>query len=416
MNLPELALLPLFLKRQTYDEFSSELDLYSLKETSRELWRVYTTLAHYWESASPEETEVSLPGFEAYFYAHNPQSKKDEFNTLFERVREVSKDSFVVEDLLETLKKRIRATRIGRAALDYSTGQRPYDELVKAIEEFNKDAGPQSEVPSDFVDFNLGDILNETIHTGGLLWRLPSLYKRLGPLRPGDFGFVFARPETGKTTFLASEVSHFLDQLDKPILWLNNEEAGNKVALRIIQAYFGVNTTTLVQERSKYEAAFKKKVGDKIRLHDTGYLDRNKVEKLVREVDPGLIVIDQIDKVKGFEADRQDLMYGQIYQFFRQMAKGRCPIIGVCQASGEGENVKYLTMEHVAEARTSKQAEADWILGIGVTDRDRLTGMRHMSISKNKLTGDENTVASERHGRWETFIRPDRARYEDAGG
>jgi hypothetical protein len=37
----------------------------------------------------------------------------------------------------------------------------------------------------------------------------------------------------------------------------------------------------------------------------------------------------------------------------------------ICQADGTGEGQKWLTMSNVANAKTSKQAEADWILGIG---------------------------------------------------
>jgi replicative DNA helicase len=66
----------------------------------------------------------------------------------------------------------------------------------------------------------------------------------LGSLRKGDFGFVFARPETGKTTFLASEISFMAEQLsddDGPSLWINNEEQSEKPMLRCIQATLGAS-------------------------------------------------------------------------------------------------------------------------------------------------------------------------------
>ncbi len=61
------------------------------------------------------------------------------------------------------------------------------------------------------------------------------------------------------------------------------------------------------------------------------------------------------------------------------------PVIAVCQADGSGEGVKWLNMGNVANAKTSKQAEADWILGIGKTNDEGLEYMRHFCISKNKL-------------------------------
>jgi replicative DNA helicase len=71
------------------------------------------------------------------------------------------------------------------------------------------------------------------------------LNKSLGSLRKGDFGFIFARPETGKTTFLASEMTHMVTQTEGDILWFNNEEQGKKVAFRCYQALFGVDSETL---------------------------------------------------------------------------------------------------------------------------------------------------------------------------
>ena len=70
-------------------------------------------------------------------------------------------------------------------------------------------------------------------------------------------------------------------------------------------------------------------------------------------------------------------------------------------------------MSHVAEAKTSKQAEADWILGIGKSNEGGTEDVRFFNISKNKLMGDENTDPELRHGRFDVWIRPQIARYED---
>ena len=49
---------------------------------------------------------------------------------------------------------------------------------------------------------DLAKLHDSQVATSGLRWRLNWLNKALGSLRKGDFGFIFARPETGKTTFL----------------------------------------------------------------------------------------------------------------------------------------------------------------------------------------------------------------------
>ena len=70
-------------------------------------------------------------------------------------------------------------------------------------------------------------------------------------------------------------------------------------------------------------------------------------------------------------------------------------------------------MENVANAKTSKQAEADWILGIGRTHDTALEYIRHFHLSKNKLAGDEDSDPSMRHGRMDVLIQPEIARYRD---
>jgi hypothetical protein len=70
-------------------------------------------------------------------------------------------------------------------------------------------------------------------------------------------------------------------------------------------------------------------------------------------------------------------------------------------------------MENVANAKTAKQAEADWILGIGKTHNESEEHMRFLHLSKNKLSGDVDTDPELRHGRQTVQIDPSIARYKD---
>jgi replicative DNA helicase len=101
------------------------------------------------------------------------------------------------------------------------------------------------------------------------------------------------------------------------------------------------------------------------------------------------------------------------YQWAREQAKTYCPVIGVCQAGATAENKKYLSMDDIAESKTGKAGEADWILGIGKVHDDHNPNKRYLSILKNKLTGDEDTIEELRHGKVEVEICPTIARYGD---
>jgi replicative DNA helicase len=278
--------------------------------------------------------------------------------------------------------------------------------------EFEKD-DHQEELALKEVTQNLGELIEQCYTEQGARWRLGCLNKSLGSLRKGDFGFIFARPETGKTTFLASEVTAFLNDTNSRIVWLNNEEQGSKVMLRIYQAFFGATTDQLFSNWKRYEQEFLSRTNNRFRLFDSATISRKEVEQVVVQINPTVVIYDQIDKIKGFNNDREDLRLGSIYQWARELAKGSHAAIGVCQASGSAEGVRYLTMDHVANALTAKQAEADWIMGIGKTHDTTEQNIRYLNISKNKLLGDKDSLPTLRHGRFEVLLRAEVARYED---
>ena len=205
-------------------------------------------------------------------------------------------------------------------------------------------------------------------------------------------------------------------QTDKPIIWFNNEEQGEKVRLRTYQAALGITQDEIWAHKQENLDKYREITKGNLKIYDEAQIHRSDVERLIARYDPVLVVFDQIDKIKGFSADRPDLVYGRIYQWARELAKGGRAIIGTCQADGTGEGVRWLTMAHVAEAKTSKQAEADWILGIGKSHDAGTDDVRYLNISKNKLLGDTGTDPRERHGRFPVFINPTIARYEDVDG
>jgi replicative DNA helicase len=263
------------------------------------------------------------------------------------------------------------------------------------------------------IQFDLRKLHETQVATPGLRWRLNFLNKSLGSLRQGDFGFIFARPETGKTTFLASEISKMIQQTDGEVLWFNNEEQGNKVAIRCYQAVLGVTTEKLFSNLDMYQKQFEDLVQNRIKIYDFEDSSRaSRIEAILKESNPALIIFDQIDKIKGFKGDRNDLELKAIYQWAREIAKTYAPVIGVSQAGGEAEGKLWLTMDMVDGSKTAKQGEADWILGIG-KEQDNTSRTRYLNITKNKLLGDSDTLPELRHGSAQVLIKPEIARYED---
>lgn len=351
---------------------------------------------------------------QAFFHILYPDADKAIYGILFKRLSEAEISEDVGDTLLQEQRRRKAAVKLAEHAYKRATGNLSEDDLYDLWEQLYPKVDHQDgDLPIKEVELDLENLLEKSYADQGYRWRLDCLNKSLGSLRDGDFGFIFARPETGKTTFLASEITNFLDQTKRPIVWFNNEEQGDKVGIRLIQAYFGVPMDVLLASARRFRNEFLERTRGMLHLFDAALIDRRDVERVVKKLNPGMVVYDQIDKLRGFTNDREDLRLGSIYQWARELAKGSHAAVGVCQADGTAEGVRYLTMEHVANAKTAKQAEADWIVGIGKTHDLGAEYVRYLNISKNKLFGDKDSMPDLRHGRFEVIIEPEIARYKD---
>jgi hypothetical protein len=390
----------------SHDNFVKYSPFLKTKDFPDELGILFTCICSHF---AVSEESLAVPDLANLVFSNSPKDSTY-YATLFDNLEVYQPIESTVVKLIESLKRRNVLQKVSLAAYEEAEGKQAegYTESLLAT---------ISQQPDDFslqpVTDDLESLLNATYKTPGLRWRLTCLNTSIGSLRKGDFGFVFARPETGKTTFLTSEVSNFISQTTGDILWIVNEEQPEKVMLRVIQAYFGITLETLYGNIQHYRKLFKEQTGGRFKLYDSSASNKNAVESLCKKHLPALIVFDQIDKIQGFKADREDLLLGAIYQWARELAKRFAPVIGVTQADGSGEGVRWLTMANVANAKTAKQAEADWILGIGAIPDSGWESVRFFNISKNKLLGDTDSKPELRHGKLTAIIEPQQARYRD---
>lgn len=369
--------------------------------------------------------DLEVAEFSAYVLTNCMEKDREVLTEFLSTINDVEDTSDeVFSDIFADVLKRQKAYDLALASLEVSEGRKDFADLLTLTRDLDVVNPVTNHEEVLFVTDDLEVLYNESIKIPGLRWRLQTLNRMLGSLRRGDFGFIFARPETGKTTFLASEVSNFAQQLHArmaednekhvgPILWFNNEEQGNKVKLRLYQAMLGLDKAQLGSDIVGNRQRYRDMGGSHIKIYDSASISRQQVEQLCAEFQPSLVIFDQLDKIKGFVGDREDLRLGTIYVWAREIAKTYCPVIAVCQADASGEGKKYLNMDNVANAKTAKQAEADWILGIGKSHGEGEEFMRYIHLSKNKLDGDSDTEPELRHGRETVRINPYIARYQD---
>ena len=390
-------------------------DKLKLADLTKEVQPVYSVLDNFHRQ---NENKISLTTNDlANLLFVSSVKDKDYYLGVLDQLEklEVSEDTTL--KLVQSILANKRLKEISLAAYDVTEGKLEMSKMREMFQEFmEQEEQAEKGETFDFITDDLEILVNDAIKQVGLRWRLTTLNHMFGSLRKGDFGFIFARPETGKTTFLASETTFMAEQLASdagPIIWFNNEEQGSKVKLRCYQAALGLNMTQLMANLPKNRDAYMDKTKGKHMIFDAGMIHKNTVERVCKQYKPSLIIFDQIDKIYGFNNDREDLRLGAMYNWARELAKDYCPVIAVCQADGTGEGQKWLTMSNVANAKTSKQAEADWILGLGKIHDPGYENLRFLHASKNKLMGDADTLPDMRHGRREVLINANIARYED---
>lgn len=400
--------------RNLFTKYYSYVNINYIKINYNNIYKLFNIINNYYNKYININI-INKEDLELYYFKEYPilkDSERKELSEILDSIfsQEIGNPEAVVE-LLEEHRRRALAGEVAKLALDVEDGKGAITDLLDMFSKFE-----HQEVEVDTakpVGMNLKELYDSQVATPGLRWRLSCLNKSLGSLRKGDFGFIFARPETGKTTFLASEITNMVSQSDGEILWFNNEEQGNKVAIRCYQAALGLPTDFLFDNLERRQREYEQVTGDRIKIFDFEDSSRvSRIESILKTHKPALIIFDQIDKIKGFKGERNDLELKALYQWARELAKTYAPVIAVSQASGEAEGKLWLSMDLVDGSKTAKQGEADWILGIG-KDSDNTSRSRYFSICKNKLLGDEDTLPELRHGQMQVIIKPEIARYED---
>ena len=396
-----------------FTKYYKYVNINYIKINYNDIYKLFNIVSLYYSkyNTSTIITNNELEIFYNSNYLLRDQERK-ELSVLLEDIfSQDTTNKGIIVSLLEEHRRRSLAGQVAMLALDVEGGKKSTEDLLNLFNEFE-----HQEVEADNitpVDMDLENLYDTQIATPGLRWRLEWLNKSLGSLRKGDFGFIFARPETGKTTFLASEITHMVGQTSGDVLWFNNEEQGKKVGIRVYQAALGLTLHQLFEDKATNKERYNTLTGNRIHILDfEDSSSKVRVEAVLKQYNPALIIFDQIDKIRGFKGDRNDLELKQIYQWAREISKTYAPVIAVSQASGEAEGKLFLTMDMVDGSKTAKQGEADWILGIG-KEQDNTSRSRYFNITKNKLIGDKDTSPDLRHGSTQVLIKPEIARYEE---
>lgn len=248
------------------------------------------------------------------------------------------------------------------------------------------------------VDVDMDSFLEEEASDAGLRWRLECLNWSTRGLRPGDFGIIAARPDRGKTSFVASEVAGWALQLHalyagtRPIVWLNNEGPGRRIQNRVVQAAIGLTLREIIDlGADKIAELYATAIGhrDMIQVYDIHGFQTYEVAELLRKTNPALVVYDMIDNIRFAGqtingGERTDQLLESMYQWAREQGVIHDFIgIATSQISDAGENMQYPLQNMLKDSRTGKQGACDFIVTLGALQDQPRT--RYIGMTKNKI-------------------------------
>lgn len=414
----DLDLLALIKDKETFQRFKPYIKEHVL---SKETVLIVNTIESFFK-AYPSVKELNWEAFETYFFVlRNAQVRREaapNYKTIFSKLKSYTPTE-TSENVLRQLVTDDYSTRIADTALRVREGSATIDDVGALVAKHDKELGRAINPTDLFVTGGVGSVLARAA-SPGFEWRLEELNQMLGPLRKGDFVGIAAYVGTGKTTLAASEVSHMATQItdSRPVVWVNNEEESSKVTLRIMQSALGLTLPALQADLPAAEAAYTKLMGMKDRilvtLNDPSGCTADKLTSLFHDLNPALIVFDQLDKVKGFYGRdvEEYARLGFLWKWARELAHTYCPVIALTQCDTTAEGEQYIRMNQLRGSKVDKPAELDALVTIGKSHNPAAKHQRFIHVPKNKLFGGGRMVEAEREGYCEVEIKPEIARYE----
>lgn len=367
--------------------------------------------------------QIDMQTFLPRFKRRHPGWTEETFNTYLGVIRAMMED--VDEDtragILQEMHELTLGAAVSNIAVEFENGDlyNIQGALSEALDRYRIDSGIKGH---SYVEDDIFDLLKDEFNEAGLRWRLRTLNEAMRPLRGGDFGIIAARPDQGKTTFIADSATFFAKQLPdtRPVLWLNNEGKGSRIKPRLYQSALNMTIDELTamagtqESRDRLIGMYREAMNgrmDKIRIADIHGYSTFQVETLIEENQPGVVIYDMIDHIRGFGSEaRTDLQLEEMYKWARERSV-KYDFVGLAtsQVSNDGDGLQYPSLGMLKDSKTGKQGACDFILMIGSVYDPNLRASRFLSLPKNKL----RRVGGPAELRQEVLYDPVRVRYND---
>lgn len=215
-----------------------------------------------------------------------------------------------------------------------------------------------------------------------------SLSDRLdGGAKRGHHVTIFGRPESMKSG-TAINMACGVGRQNLKALYFINEDRPEDIIIRMVSNFSGL-TKRQIHDRPDHarKLAYDGGFGN-VSVVSISPGTLSQLDAMVEKYDPDMIVVDQLRNLK-VKADNRVNQLEYAATGIRNLAKqANVLAISLTQAGDSADGKAVLEMGDVDFSNTGIPAQADLMIGVGVTEQLESDGLRCFSLPKNKLSGD----------------------------
>lgn len=383
----ERTLIASFLRsREAFDKVASHLDSAGLTEQAKV---VVQHVGEYYER-DPEAKHVDT---DLLIGAINRTLPNPKHQAMFEQVvRDIAgldvSPANVVADYIA-----VRRAATGSKLATLLASNRPVDEVRPVLEEYELWASAEDVGEEEKVEVRSGQSVAELVASrvkpGGLIKVMPkALNERLdGGLLRGHHLFVFARPEVGKSMFVINAMRGFVLQ-NLRVLYIGNEDPLDDIVLRTVGCLADMTRHEVMEDPDRADQTARANGYGNITFASLSPGTVKEIEALVEEYEPDVLIVDQLRNLNIGKEDNFTRKLELAAQGLRGIGQRHgCVVLSVSQAGDSASGKSILDMGDVDSSNTGIPAQADVMVGIGMTQEDEAMGRRVLSLPKNKPGG-----------------------------
>jgi len=418
----DINVLKILGNRSNYDKYLKFIKTQILTPYARQIFKDIKA----WWTLNPDDNDIDWAGFGEWFkLTQHPNfdvSELSSYDALFDKLDEMEIDSSSIESIVRGFIDREYASRMIDALAPIAEGRqgaREFKEMDALLSQYAVQSNQVSEQAEALVTDDIEELLTQTVGDTGYKWGLEELNVSLGPLRRKNSVMVAGYVDTGKTTFATSELAHIIPQMEQgeQALYFCNEEGGEQVKVRCIQALLGLTSTEVREDKDKVVRLWREwqtENPDKFMFYYNTAMTTRFVEQTLKQHNPGIIVFDQLWNISGFaDSGTNTELYTNLAKWVRRIAK-QAPVLSIHQADGTCNGVKYIEMNALYGSKVGMQGAVDALITIGrPLGDDSHPNERGLYFPKNKLPGGPAPYdATQSNQKWTVMIDHDKACYK----